>query len=434
MKKDDNALIGIKAIADYLNMSVRNVYYWEKKLGLPLHRTAGISGHRIYAYKDELDRWLEDKSKYPSKRSKIRIWMPIAIIVPVFLGIALIYFLSVRKKDLGPTTIISDKNLVNIKDEKENLIWHFSHKDVLNADSLKHILDFEDIDNDSQKELVACTYDVSLNKSFLTFFDYGRGAVWRKAISSELTFNGIPIDAPFNPGAVRFAHEKSGRVVIISKWNHMERFLSIIACHDLDGNLLCRYYHTGNLTSTLEVSDLDSDGNDEIIFTGTNNLLNGEGVIGVLPVGEFHGISPPCRIEAEFSNLAARLRKYIADENSPGNQLVYLRFKKTAYLPKYEEYYNNTELVYFDKQTIHFRLYPWRIEPGTDRFGFDYVFNPDFSLREVLEQPLILESFSGFQQNGDIDISLEKLKDIYSGIVQRWDNGTWIPVEIRKTN
>ena len=49
MNEDSNSkrLIGIKAIADYLEMSPRNVYRWEKELGLPLHRVSGAHGHRV---------------------------------------------------------------------------------------------------------------------------------------------------------------------------------------------------------------------------------------------------------------------------------------------------------------------------------------------------------------------------------------------------
>ena len=59
-KQKRDQLIGIKAIAGYLNMSVRNVYLWKKKLGLPVHRVSGRSGYRIYAYKEEIDLWLNN--------------------------------------------------------------------------------------------------------------------------------------------------------------------------------------------------------------------------------------------------------------------------------------------------------------------------------------------------------------------------------------
>lgn len=426
----ENDLIGVKAVADFLSISVRNVYNWEKKFGLPLHRVAGVSGHRIHAYKDELERWLKSKEKGQLKRNAKRIWIPVAVIVPLFLLSLFILFSQINNAEAIPATISADKNVVYLKDNAGKTLWQFTTKSNIEAEEFKHILDFKDVDQDSHKELIACTYDILTDKYFLTFFDSDIGVGWRKTISPELNFNGVRIDNLFRPSPVRFAREKSGRVVVISKWNHMERFLSIIASHDLDGNLLNTYYHTGHLTQTLELIDLDKDGIDEIVFTGTNNLLDGEGIVGALPLAGFEGISPPCRIEPEFSHIATRLKKYIADKITHGNQLFYLRFKKKGHLSKYEEYHNSTEIAYFSDDLIQIRLFPWRKSPDLEKFGFDYAFNMDFALREVLEQSLILNYYPSFLQNGVIDMPLERLKEIYSGIVQRWEDGCWVPVKI----
>lgn len=51
-----NELRGWKAIADYLDVSVRTVQNWEKDLGLPVRRHPGAHG-RIYATSPELDVW-----------------------------------------------------------------------------------------------------------------------------------------------------------------------------------------------------------------------------------------------------------------------------------------------------------------------------------------------------------------------------------------
>jgi len=70
MGKKGKKLVGIKAIAGYLDMSVRNVYHWEKKLGLPIHRVSGRSGYRLYAYREEIDQWLKDKDVEALKGAK----------------------------------------------------------------------------------------------------------------------------------------------------------------------------------------------------------------------------------------------------------------------------------------------------------------------------------------------------------------------------
>jgi len=50
-----------KEIAAYLNRNVRTCQMWERDLGLPVHRLDGSPKARVFAYPDELDRWLDKK-------------------------------------------------------------------------------------------------------------------------------------------------------------------------------------------------------------------------------------------------------------------------------------------------------------------------------------------------------------------------------------
>jgi hypothetical protein len=50
-----------KEIASYLKRSVRTCQHWEKDLGLPVHRLDSSPKARIYACREELDKWLEIK-------------------------------------------------------------------------------------------------------------------------------------------------------------------------------------------------------------------------------------------------------------------------------------------------------------------------------------------------------------------------------------
>src|SRR5262245_31818757 len=47
-----------KEIARYLNRSVRTLYRWEKEEGLPVHRHQHKELGSVFAYKGELDAWL----------------------------------------------------------------------------------------------------------------------------------------------------------------------------------------------------------------------------------------------------------------------------------------------------------------------------------------------------------------------------------------
>ena len=53
-----------KAIADYLHRDVATVRRWEKAMGLPVHRVAGI-GRSVFAYTSEIDAWLRECQQPP---------------------------------------------------------------------------------------------------------------------------------------------------------------------------------------------------------------------------------------------------------------------------------------------------------------------------------------------------------------------------------
>ncbi len=50
-----------KEISAFLGRDVRTCQRWERELDLPIHRLDGSPKARVYAYRDELDRWLDQK-------------------------------------------------------------------------------------------------------------------------------------------------------------------------------------------------------------------------------------------------------------------------------------------------------------------------------------------------------------------------------------
>ncbi len=58
----ENRLSSWKEIADYLDCDERTCLRWEKSHGLPIYRLEGSKKSRVFAYRDEIDRWQRDKS------------------------------------------------------------------------------------------------------------------------------------------------------------------------------------------------------------------------------------------------------------------------------------------------------------------------------------------------------------------------------------
>jgi len=52
-----------KEIAAYLHRDIRTSQRWEKELGLPVHRLTNQANSRVFAYTEEIDRWLESETR-----------------------------------------------------------------------------------------------------------------------------------------------------------------------------------------------------------------------------------------------------------------------------------------------------------------------------------------------------------------------------------
>src|SRR5215472_11194968 len=57
----DRRLGSWKEIAAYLGRGVRSVQRWEREEGLPVHRLSHQKRGSVYAYRDELDEWWENR-------------------------------------------------------------------------------------------------------------------------------------------------------------------------------------------------------------------------------------------------------------------------------------------------------------------------------------------------------------------------------------
>ncbi len=60
--KKENILTSWKEIAAYLDRDVRTCVRWEQRYGLPVHRLERDSKAKVFAYKDQIDEWLAERS------------------------------------------------------------------------------------------------------------------------------------------------------------------------------------------------------------------------------------------------------------------------------------------------------------------------------------------------------------------------------------
>jgi len=93
-----------KEIADYLKRSVKTCQRLEHELGLPIHRLADTPKARVFAYKEEIDRWIE-KTKHSEKeiffrksRLKKLLIPALVIVLLAIIAVGIWQILPQRKK------------------------------------------------------------------------------------------------------------------------------------------------------------------------------------------------------------------------------------------------------------------------------------------------------------------------------------------------
>lgn len=70
--RESTRLDSWKEIAEYLGRDVRTVIRWEKERGLPVRRVPGEKGHRVFAFREEIDSWLQGDAR-PTKPPGIAV-------------------------------------------------------------------------------------------------------------------------------------------------------------------------------------------------------------------------------------------------------------------------------------------------------------------------------------------------------------------------
>jgi len=450
MGPNKSRLVGIKAIAKYLSISERNVYRWESELGLPLRRVAESKGRSVYVELDELEGWIKNQKSLRIEK-KGHFYKNLARISLLSLGIislaiAIIFIvkqingqrvtLAAESEGISnPISATFEGNAISIKSQNGTVINTYvscDGKPDFNWELYKCVC-FSNVDGDKKNEFLGRKYDPEKKEYYLVLFDNNGNELWKQGITNEQKFDGMSFHSDYFPLIVKFARANDKEIFIVTYWRHRTRFISLISRHNIKGKLINKYVHTGHLLN-LDVYDLDDDGADEIIFSGTNNLLNGEGVFGVLRLSDFKGVSPPYQVEPEYRSSAFYLQSYVPDEPLIGNQINYIRFKRTYYLNNYPEEYIVAKLDGIDSNLIHFLMRPWKfdLDNPVKHIGFEYAFDFKFDLLDVIPDPPLRELYPLLLKRKEIDIPLEDLLEVYKKeVVFRWEADKWLPINTR---
>jgi len=257
--ENNTKLSSWKEISDYLKIRVRTAQRWEKDLTLPVHRVSGSPGTYVYAYKEELDTWLEERDKLEKKYERAQSKKSTLINKKIIAIISIFFIILVSL-----TILFSPFNPFNGK----HFAAQFKIDDVLfTLHTADHI-----------HESVMC-------------FNHRGALQWAEKPGRNIKFGNHMISPDFD---VRFVKpidldaDGSLEIVIISA--HKLFFPSRVQILNPAGKLIGDYWNSGHI-SCVQYKDLDNDGIKEIILGGTNNGYQRACMV-VLDIRKISGSSP----------------------------------------------------------------------------------------------------------------------------------------------
>ena len=357
--KNDNLFRSWKEIAAYLGCDSRTCLRWEKSLGLPVHRVEGGSKGTVFAYKEELDRWITERSRpngrngtanhagernpegglqartsvEPGGKSKRRLLYNPAFFIPFHLALfALIIglFIVASHKTVShtPHGFLVDGSVLTVLDTGNNPIWRFDtqiqnlmgdatyrdrfQRKIYNENNcaLFPFLKFEDIDRDGKVEalFVVKTQD-QRGEGLIYCFDDRGAEKWHFHSGREQQIGKQPFSADYRIGGVDLAEvNQDGKLEVVFYATHFPDYPSQFVVLDADGKELGEYWNPGHFNEFV-YADLDGDGQIEIIAGGVNNDYAKAFALVLDPLN-ISGAAPQPNPEKMFKNEGPGSEKY----------------------------------------------------------------------------------------------------------------------------
>jgi hypothetical protein len=314
-----NLLSTWKEIASYLGVKIRTCYRYEKKYGMPVHRMEDSPKSRVYAYRDELDRWMESnfgkKTSIENRDSQKSKRIP-TILVPVLMigaGILFVSFIVFKSSANGipsdfkiqesELVIINEKGselgrydtgLTNLLSEKEYR-ERFQHKKRIAMQYKYPYIKIIDLDEDGEKEILFSVQTQSESREGkLLCLNREANVLWEIDTGRELKFGDTFYSCDYRIyGFDTEDIDSDGNLEIILIANHRQDFPTQLAVLNNGGKILGEFWNSGRMMSFI-FQDLDFDKKNELIISAMNNEYK-KGCVIVFDPANIRGSSPQMR-------------------------------------------------------------------------------------------------------------------------------------------
>jgi len=324
-------LVSWKEISSFLEVDTKTAQRYEEKLGLPVHRRAGLLRSRVFAYTDELERWQNKKSntgtrrKTTYRRLQRRFFLLALGVAALASSLVLIYiFITLPSQPYDfnidqSTLIILDKSgrelwthdtgLPNLWDEKLYREMFQRKKDVSDESRLLPVLIIKDIDGNRKCEVLfsAQTTD-GLKGGILYYFDSHGTRLWQFEAGREIQIGPNKFSKDFVIVAVDVIDLNNDRDMEIFIIAHArEQVATQVVALNVKGDTLGEYWNIGQFND-YAFEDVNGDGKREMLLAGQNNAFDRPCLV-ILDIDSMSGFSPS-KPSMECHDLGRGSEKY----------------------------------------------------------------------------------------------------------------------------
>ena len=342
--KKENILTSWKEIAAYLDRDVRTCVRWEKRYGLPVHRLERDSKAKVFAYREQIDEWLAERSALASSPAvcelPARRWFrPFPVLFALAGLAAAVYFMFIRTPGGAGAGVPADFRISGSKlivvDGRGRDLWPFdtrlpdlegeetyrprSERKAQGSDYIPvwPYLLIRDIDGDKRPEVLFSTQTASeYGEGRLFCFDEHGTELWRFDAGRALEFGGRPHHREYRIfGLDVDDYDGDGAPEVLVIAHHKPDWPCQVVLLDAAGRLEGEYWNAGYIMDA-SAGDVDGDGAKELVLSGVNNEYR-RGCIAVFEAGGLRGGSP--QLEEAFRS----------PDIGEGGQRAYILFPKT---------------------------------------------------------------------------------------------------------
>jgi hypothetical protein len=280
---------------------------------------------------------------------------------------------------------------------------------------------FSDFDGDEKNEvLVSLPYEDFIDQ-IIGFYDYDGSLLWEK----KLTLFQEYMDEDLVPGPFKISYVLLQNIIgdekpeILVIWTHNVRFPGVFAVYDHTGRELFRYINTGHLYRIWFYEDYLK--NKYIFLNGTNNLLDGDGIMAVLDCQNLsNGIFPPYSLPEGLKDKKDELEKYIPLNPNPAIFKYYIRFPRNVLCYKNNRKWIHPELNFLQKDMYQVSVC-YSLPNAKLFFSLDF----QFRLVSLLPNADFEREWSRRYSRAEIFQSLEEFIANGERTMQFWDESGW---------